>query len=459
MKFTPRPYQQEIIDEILEKNRVNVWAGMGLGKTAATLTALDILSLVETGPALVLAPIRVARSTWPDEAKKWDHLQHLKIQPIVGDPKQRRAALMRHAHVYTMNYDNLVWLVEHFGESWPFSTVVADESTKLKSYRIKQGGARAGALGKVAHTQVKRFINLTGTPSPNGMIDLWGQNWFVDKGTRLGKSFTAYTQRWFYPEVVNGGGRVYHIMKHSQPEIEARLRDVTRAIDPKDHFDLKEPIVARVEVELPEKAREIYDEMWKEMVAELKKERQITAVNAAGRSAKCRQIAAGAIYYDPDDNGETGGWEEIHRTKIEALEDILEEAAGNPVLVAYHWKHDLARLKKAIPQGRVLDKNPKTITDWNAGKIPVLFAHPASAGHGLNLQDGGNILAFFSHDWNLENHLQIIERIGPVRQLQAGHDRPVFIYHIVAKDTVDELMLERVETKRAVQDILLEAMK
>lgn len=453
MKFTPRPYQQQIIDRILEQDRVAIWAGMGLGKTAATLTALDILSLVETGPALVLAPLRVARSTWPDEVQKWDHLQHLKVQPIIGDPKQRRAALMRHAHVYTMNYDNLVWLVEHFGESWPFSTVVADESTRLSNFRIRQGGARARALGKVAHTQVKRFINLTGTPAPNGMIDLWGQAWFLDKGKRLGKSFSAFTQRW-YRTIPNGAAfQQLEILPHSQREIEAALADICVAIDPKDHFDLKQPIVTDIEVELPKDVREVYRDFHKEMVAELKGT-ELEAFNAAAKTMKLLQLANGAVYTD-----DQGNWIEAHREKIDALAEIVEEAAGNPVLVAYHFKSDLARLQKAFPRARVLDKDPKTIRDWNAGKIEMLLAHPASAGHGLNLQDGGNILVFFSLNWALEEHQQIIERIGPVRQAQAGHDRPVFIYRIIAKGTVDELVLDRLENKRTVQEILLEAMK
>ena len=453
MIFTPRPYQQQIISRILEQDRVGIWAGMGLGKTSATLTAIDILQIVEPGPVLVLAPLRVARSTWPDEARKWHHLQHMKVQPIVGTPAQRRAALMKHAHVYTMNYENLPWLTEHFGESWPFATVVADESTRLKSFRLRQGGQRAQALGKIAHTQVKRFIELTGTPAPNGMVDLWGQAWFLDKGRRLGKSFSAFSDRWFR-QIPTGAGFVQlQIMPHSQREIEQALSDICVSIRPQDHFDIRKPIVTTVPVTLPDAARETYDDMHKEMVAELKGH-QLEAFSAAAKTMKLLQLANGAVYTD-----DKGSWTEAHNEKIDALGSILEEAAGAPVLVAYHFKSDLARLKKAFPYGRELDKNPKTLADWNKGKIRLLFAHPASAGHGLNMQDGGNILVFFSLNWNLEEHEQIIERIGPVRQAQAGHDRPVWIYYITATDTVDELVLERLQTKRSVQDILLEAMR
>lgn len=453
MKFTPRPYQQQIVERILEQDRVAIWAGMGLGKTAATLTALDMLTLTETGPALVLAPLRVARSTWPDEVQKWDHLRHLKVQPVVGDPAQRRAALMRHAHVYTMNYDNLVWLVEHFGESWPFATVVADESTRLKSFRLRQGGKRAQALATVAHTHVRRFIELTGTPASNGVIDLWGQAWFLDKGKRLGRSFSAFSDRWFRQIPTGAGFMQLQILPHSQCEIEAALADIAVAIRPEDHFDLQKPIVTRIPVELPEAAREAYDEMHKEFVAEINGH-EVEAFSAAAKSMKLLQLANGAVYTD-----DQGAWTEVHKAKLEALEEVIEEAAGAPVLVAYHFKSDLARLKKAFPYGRELDKRPETLRDWNAGKIRLMFAHPASAGHGLNMQDGGNILCFFGLNWNLEEHEQIIERIGPVRQAQAGHKRPVFIYHIVATDTIDDVVLERLQSKRSVQDVLLEAMK
>lgn len=453
MKFTPRPYQQQIIDRILTQDRVAIWAGMGLGKSVATLTALDILGLVETGPALVLAPLRVARSTWPDEVSKWDHLKHLKVQPITGNPRERVAALRTPAHVYTTNYEQLPWLCEFYGDAWPFSTVVADESTRLKSFRLRQGGQRAQALGKVAHTHVKRFIQLTGTPASNGMIDLWGQAWFLDRGQRLGKSFAAFSSRWFRQIPTGAGFTRLEILPHAQREIEAALQDVCLSIRPEDHFDLEQPIVTRVPVTLPPAARKVYDDMHRELVAELNGH-DLEAFSAAAKTMKCLQLANGAIYTD-----DKGSWTEAHREKLDALESIVEEAAGTPVLVAYHFKSDLARLQKAFPKAKVLDKNPKTISDWNAGKIPMLLAHPASAGHGLNLQDGGNILVFFAHNWSLEEHQQIIERIGPVRQAQAGHKRPVFIYHIVAEKTVDELVLERLQSKRSVQDILLEAMK
>lgn len=456
MKFTPRPYQGAIIDHILEHARCNVWAGMGLGKTVSTLTALDILQLVEDGPALVVAPLRVATSTWPAEVAKWDHLKHLRIVPITGSVDARRAALKQTADIYTINYENLPWLREHLGTKWPFTTVVADESTKLKGFRVRQGGQRARALGQVAHTKVSRFINLTGTPAPNGLVDLWGQCWFMDRGERLGRSFEAYEQRWFRSERVGDNAFAVQLkpLPFAQEQIEDRLRDITISLDPRDHFDIAEPIVNIIRVNMPKKARQLYLDMEREMFLQIG-EQGIEAVNAASKTIKCLQLASGAIYLDEKNTT----FEVVHDAKLDALGDIIEEAAGMPVLVAYHFKHDLARLQRAFPAGRALDADPRTIRDWNAGKIPVLFAHPASAGHGLNLQDGGNIIAFFSHWWNLEEYQQIIERIGPTRQAQAGHDRPVFIHHIIAADTLDELVMARRENKRAVQDLLLEAMK
>lgn len=457
MLFTPRPYQTQIIAAILTRDRVAVWAGMGLGKSSATLTALDALKLVEEGPALVLAPLRVAQSVWPDEVKKWDHLKDLTIRPIIGTAAQRLHALFGPpVDVYTLNYENLPWLVEALadaGRGWPFATVVADEATKLKSFRLGQGGKRARALGKVAHTKINRFIQLTGTPSPNGLADLWGQAWFLDKGERLGRSFGAFSSRWFQSIPTADGYSMLRPMAHAQKEIEERLSDICFSINAKDHFDLKDPIVNVIKVELPPKARAQYKQMEKEMFAEINGH-EIEAFSAAAKTIKCLQLANGAAYTD-----DQGNWTEAHDMKLQALDEIVEEAAGAPVLVAYHFKSDLARLKRSFPQGRVLDREPKTIRDWNAGKIRLLFAHPASAGHGLNLQDGGNILVFFGHWWNLEEHQQIIERIGPARQAQSGYDRPVFIHHIVARDTVDELVLERIRSKRDVQDLLLEAMK
>ena len=463
--YTPRPYQELIMEHIQRVDRCAIWAGMGLGKTISTYTALDGLFMAgEDHPVLVIAPLRVAKTTWPEEARKWSHLSNISVMPIVGDEKERRSALRYDASVYTTNFENIEWLVEYYGERWPFRTVVVDEATKLKSFRIGgekpkkngeprksgHGSKRAAALAKIAHPKVKRFIELTGTPSPNGLQDLWGQMWFIDGGQRLGRTFAGFQQRWFQRSF-SGYGSV--ALPHAQEQIQEKLRDICLTIDAADWFDLEAPIVNNIYVDLPPRAAALYRDMERKMFMELEGH-DVEAFNAASRTIKCLQIANGAAYVD-----ELGNWKEVHDEKILALEDVVEEAGGAPVLVAYHFKSDLARLQRAFTKGRVLDADPNTIKEWNEGKIPVLFAHPASAGHGLNLQDGGNILVYFGHWWNLEERMQILERIGPTRQLQAGYKRPVFVHNIIARDTVDEDVIERVETKREVQDILLTAMK
>ncbi|WP_131669544.1 SNF2-related protein [Psychrobacter pygoscelis] len=452
-EFIPRPYQHIALEHILSEPRCALWASMGMGKTSTCLTAIDALQFVEPDPVLVLAPKRVAVSTWPDEAEKWKHLKDLKVTAITGTANQRKALLKADSNVFTTNYEQLPWLVEHFGKRWPFKTVIADESTRLKSYRSRGGSKRARALAKVAHSHTTRFIELTGTPSPNGLIDLWGQAYFLDGGERLGYSFTSFKNRWFQSIQVGAQRFAVRLEPHdfAQEQIQERLSDICLTLDANDYFDIDKPIITDVYVDLPAKARKLYEAMEKEMFFELRGD-EVEAMNAAAKTIKCLQIANGAVYTDD-------GWHGVHDAKLEALESIIEESAGMPVLVAYHFKTDLIRLQKAFKQGRVLDQDPQTIRDWNAGKIPVLFAHPASAGHGLNLQDGGNILVIFGHWWNLEEYQQIVERIGPTRQAQAGHKRPVFIYHLVACDTVDDLIIERRETKRRVQDILLNAMK
>lgn len=471
--FTPHPYQDLMIRHALDTPRCALWAGMGMGKTSSTLSIVDTLRLAgDTKRTLVLAPKRVARSTWPDENQKWEEFAHLKVQPILGTQDERRAALRNDkADIYTINYDNIPWLVSQLQAGWPFDTVIADESTRLKNFRIEQGGKRAHALAEAIDKRTRRWINLTGLAAPNGLQDLWGQTWFLDKGFRLGRSYSAFENRWFGFQRAKDAVHAHktHVQRvvfpHAQTEIQNLLKDICLALDPKDWFDLDDPIVRDVYVDLPPEARKNYRDMEREMFTAFKAKGvgdtdgdhayEVEAFNAASKSIKCLQICAGAAYVE----GSTKKWVQVHDEKLDALESIIAEAAGTPVLVSYHFKPDLARILTRFSQARPLDANPQTITDWNAGRIPILVAHPASAGHGLNLQDGGNILVYFSHWWALEDRAQILERVGPMRQKQAGHDRPVWVYNIIARDTVDEQVIERVTTKRAVADILHDAMK
>lgn len=460
MKFNPRPYQALMIDAILRKPRVALWCSMGCGKTSATLKAVTHLQQFwGEGKCLVLAPLRVAQSTWPDEIAKWEDFKGVRVSVICGSPAKRLAALKADADIYTTNYENLPWLLEQVGGAmhWPFPIVVADEATRLKSYRSRQGGKRAQVLGQVSH-KVKRLIELTGTPAPNGLEDLWGQIALLDGGERLGTSMRAFHDRFFYCNRIGIMGLAikWEARKGADAKIQELVRDITLKINAEDWFDIKQPIFSEVRVHLPEKAAQIYKSLERDMLADINEETQIEAVNAAVKTGKCLQIASGAIY---DDDGEGKSWTEIHDAKIQALKSIVEEASGANILVAYNFRHELPRIMKAFPKARVLDKNPQTIRDWNAGKIPMLLTHPASCGHGLSLQDGGHILVFFSTGWGLEEHEQIIERIGPTRQAQAGHPCAVYVYSIIAEGTLDEDVQERIRSKKKVLDILLEKKK
>lgn len=449
--FIPRSYQKRIIDHIISHPRCMVWSGMGTGKTVATLTAISAMQTCFLDkPALVVAPLRVAQSTWPDEAAKWDHLSHLRVAVMVGPEKSRAAALESEADVYCINYEQLPWLVAKCGDQWPFGIVVCDEATRLKGFRLHSGTKRAKALATVAFKS-ERFIELTGTPTANGLLDLWGQAWFIDRGAALGKTMSAYQQGFFVP--VRVGGEAYMVRWDPQHGAEERIKrklcPMTVKINAEDYFDISKPIVNDIYVELPPRARTLYNEMQRDFFITVD-DKDFEAANALSKMTKCLQIASGAIY------DEDGNYTEIHDSKLEALRSVIEEAGGAPVLLAYRFKHEAKRILKAFPKGRLLDKDPKTIRDWNSGKIPLLVAHPASCGHGLNLQDGGNILVFFGLDYNYEQYAQMCERIGPTRQAQAGHPRPVFIHRILARDTLDSAVLGALRSKKNILDFVLE---
>lgn len=460
-----RPPQIPMVDWVIEHKRCSLWAGMGIGKSSAELFALDALKLmgdIGTSPTLVIGPARVARDTWPEEVAKWSQFKDLRIVTLSGAPKERLDALKRKVDIFTISYELLPWLVEHFMEKWPFKQVVADESDRLKGFREKRGGVnieskktsktakRAHSLGMVAHNLTDRWVNLTGTPAPNGLKDLWGQQWYIDRGARLGRTHSAFMQRWFKPK---WSGHGVEPMPHADKEIHAALADCCLTIDPKDYFDLKEPIVTEIKVKLPPKARAIYKELERELFASLGDLGNIEVFNSASLTNKCLQLANGAVYTDYPN------WVTIHDEKIEAIRSILGEAGGNPVLLAYSFKSDLARIKTAFP-GAVELSTPAGMKAFRAGDAPIGLAHPKSMGHGIDgLQNVTNILVRYGHDWNLGERMQMLERIGPMRQLQAGLDRPVFVYDIVATDTVDCDVIEAHAAKRSVQDSLLLAMK
>jgi len=459
--YRPRAFAPLVESHFADNPRCALWAKPGMGKTILTETYLEFLyrSWGETAPTLVLAPLRVARDGWAKESSKWKHLQGFDVVPITGTPDERKRALRRDAPVYTTNYEQLPWLMETLGSRWPFETVVADEAVKLKGYRVKQGTQRSQMLGRVAHTKVKRFIELTGTPASNGLKDLWGQMWFLDAGQRLGRSYSAFEQRWFaYRRVKDAISKRVEIkpfiLPNAHEEIHAKLADICLTLDPKDWFDLREPIVNVIEVDLPPTARRHYREMEKELFT-LIDGQEIEVFNAAALSNKCLQMANGAAYLAPGSDE----YAEVHCEKLDALQELIDETGDDPLLVAYEFRSDRDRILRRWPDTLDLSRVDH-LKQAQAGKGKLWLGHPASVGEGVDgLQEGCNTIVFFAQTWRLDLHDQIIERVGPMRQLQAGKDRNVFVHYLIARGTVDEVVLARRDDKRSVQDALMDYMK
>jgi hypothetical protein len=369
VKFAPRPYQTIAIDHILRNKRCGLFARPGMGKTSSTLAALDTLYLAgESHPTLIIAPLRVAAHTWPKEVRKWDDFHTLEVSPVVGTERERLHALGRDVPIFTTNYEQLPWLIDHFGDRWPFRTLVPDESTKLKNVRVsvrrskagqyihpeKGGSSRAGLLAKIAFKHVSRVIELTGTPASNGLKDLWGQVFFLDMGRRLGNCYGAFEERWFERVMRHPKDKFGELRPRlgAEEEINNRISDICLALDPKDWFpDLQAPVRFTISVELPAKAMKLYKQMEREMYIEIA-DRGVEAFSAAAMTMKCRQLAAGAVYTDP----ETGVWEEVHDVKIQALEGIWEECGGLPILVKTgNGKKTLAKME--LPSGTLVFDN------------------------------------------------------------------------------------------------------
>lgn len=467
--YTPHAYAPMASTFMAERQKCALWAKPGMGKTVLSLThvANGIELAGDSFPTLIVAPKRVAKDGWSTEASKWEHLRHLEVVKIMGSVDERKAALRRvgSAQVFTVNYDVLVWLVEYLEEerkTWPFLRVIPDEATKLKGFRVQQGTARAGALGKVAHKHCREWLELTGTPSPNGLKDLWGQMWFIDQGQRLGRSYSAFEERWFaYKRVTDAiskkPGIVPVIMPFAQDQIMERLKDICLTLDPRDWFDLQEPIVNIIPVQLPASARKHYRELEKEMFTQLG-DFDVEVFNAAALTNKCLQAANGAMYLDPERYGK-GKWIEIHDEKLEALDELATATGDDPLLVAYQFKSDLARLKRRFPDALDLSQD-QDLALAKLGEGKLWLAHPQSVGHGVDgLQAWCNRMVYFAQDWNLETHDQILERVGPMRQFQEGRSDGFFIDYIVAEDTIDEVVVARRDGKRSVQDTLMDFMK
>lgn len=423
---------------------------MGGGKTASGLITTDRRMLTgDVDRTLVVAPLRVARSVWPKECRIWT--PHLACDFIGGEGVGRRDLTTSTAPIVSINFENVPVLLEQYaqkGKRWPFQSIIVDEASKLRGYRHRGGTKRSGALMKLAWSS-KYFTELTGTPAANGLMWLWAQLYYLDRGVRLGRTMEAFKQRWFRPPWKGEYGP--QILPHSQEEIQDRVKDLCLSVDLSKYLDVKKPIINNVEVELPPEAKKRYKEMEREYYTELKEGVTVEALSAAIKGNKLLQMANGAVYYDKQ-----GSWANVHDVKLDALDSIVEELGGAPLMVVYQYKPDLAKILKRFPQARQL-KTIKDEDDFCAGKLPMLVLHPSSGGHGLSLHQNCNNAALYGLTFDLELYQQVLERIGPVRQAQAGKTCPVFVHRIMAIGTQDYDAAERLDTKASVQEILMRA--
>jgi hypothetical protein len=449
--FVPRLYQPPAFDFVCAIPRCNLYADPGLGKTVVMLWMIEALAL---DSVLIVAPKLVVNEVWCKEPKKWRQFEHLTVVPITGDDdgETRSTQLLMPPRITAINYEQLIWLFYEMGDAWPFRTVIFDESTRLAGFRIRKSARRALALAQHAHTRITRWVNLTGTPNANGYLKLWGPQWFIDGGVALGRDYGAYQQRWFYRDAVRKS--MYSKLKllpGAQGEIQKRMRATTFAVRAKDYFDIKDPIERTLTIQLPEAARAAYRTMERSFYADIK-EGRVTAANCGVKAQKLRQFASGAVYYD-----DRGAYSLVHSERMAALESIVEETGAN-LLIVYQFIHEKELIEKRY-RNFIDIHAPNAIADWNAGNILGLLLHARSAGHGLNLQDGGHHIVYYSPYSDYELYAQVLERIGPVRQLQSGHDRPVYIHHIEAQNTVDDRVTRPVREGRGDElELFLDAM-
>lgn len=444
MQYNPHSYQRFAADYIETHPIAAVLLDMGLGKTSITLTALSnlLFDSFEIHKVLVIAPLRVASVTWSAEIEKWKHLHLLQYSVAVGSESERLSALKAQADIYIINRENVQWLIEKSGISFDFDMVVVDELSSFKNYQSK----RFKALMK-ARPKVKRVVGLTGTPSSNGLMDLFAEFKLLDMGARLGRFIGQYRTAYFSPDKRNGQiVYSYKPLPNAEQQIYDKISDITISMKSTDHLKMPGLISTQLEVELSETEKKKYEELKKDLILQLP-DGEITAANAASLTGKLSQMANGAVYSDDE------SVLEIHQRKLDALEDIIESANGKPVLVAYWFRHDLERIRRRFDVREI--KTAKDIADWNNGSIPVALIHPASAGHGLNLQSGGSALVWFGITWSLELYQQTNARLW--RQGQSAET--VVITHIITKGTIDERIIKALKTKDTSQFALIDAVK
>ena len=443
MKYNPHSYQEYAVKFIESHSISALFLDMGLGKTSITLTAVNelLFDSFEVRKVLVIAPLRVARNTWCDEIKKWDHLRNIKYSIVVGTEKERISALNEKADIYIINRENVDWLVNKSGYEFDFDMIVIDELSSFKNHQSK----RFKSLMKI-RPKAKRIVGLTGTPSSNGLMDLFAEFKVLDLGERLGYFIGQYRNTYFKPDKTNGAiVYSYKPLPNAEDSIYERISDITVSMKASEYLKMPELVISNYKVEMSDNEKKQYDEMKKNLICEIK-DGEITVSNAGSLSNKLSQFANGAVYDDEQNIVE------IHSRKLDALEDIIESMNGKPLLVAYWYKHDLQRIKKRFDVREI--KTCKDIADWNKGKIPVALIHPASAGHGLNLQQGGSTLVWFGLTWSLEFYQQTNGRL-----YRQGQKNTVVIQHIVTKGSIDEQILKALERKNKTQEDLIEAVK
>ena len=449
MIYKPYDYQRTAMQWIVDKPKCGLFLDMGLGKTVSTLTAIQqLIDDCEVSRVLVVAPKKVAETTWSTEAQKWEHLHDLKVVKVLGTEKQRCLALSQKADVYVTGRDNFVWLVGKYGGRLPFDTLVIDELTSFKSAKSERFKAM-----RIALPSVHRVIGLTGTPAPNGLIDLWAQMYCLDQGERLGRSVTKYREAYFETHRWNNIVVRCDVKKGCEEIIRNKIADICLSMQAKDYLQLPDLITHTATVELTPKVREAYERFEREKVLEFKTEHgqepaNVLAQSAAGLMNKLAQFANGAVY---DDSMQV---HEVHSEKLDLLAEIVEAANGNSVLVFYQYKHDVTRIAAKLKGYRVRAyQGEKDLNDWNAGQIDVLLAHPASTAYGLNMQQGGHYIVWFGTGWNLEHYQQANARLH-----RQGQQHPVQVYKLICAGTVDEKASAALEGKKGVQQSLLDSL-
>lgn len=451
MIFKPHAYQQHCIEQILKVKKLGLFLDMGLGKTVTTLTAVKELKYnrFQVRRVLIIAPKKVAEGTWTKEAAKWEHTKMLRVSPVLGSQTKRIRALNTPADLYIINRENVVWLVDYYRNAWPFDMVVVDESSSFKSHSAK----RFKALASVG-SYIDRLVELTGTPSPNGLDDLWAQVFLLDSGERLGKRYTQFRERYFQPDKRGADGMIYsyEVKPGSEGSILERISDICISMKAEDYLQLPDITYHEIPVELDSKASKAYYDMEREMVLALPEdEEEISVTSAAALSNKLLQLANGAVY------DEDHSVHEVHNCKIEAFMELIESLQGKPALVFYNFQHDRTRILKALEKTGLRVRELKTTQDednWNARKIDILLTHPASSAYGLNLQQGGNHVIWFGLTWNYELYTQANKRLH-----RQGQEEKVIIHHLICSGTRDEDVMEALKRKDDVQSWVMESLK